>query len=201
MHIPDGVLPAPVLIAGMAVGGGLCGWSAWRLRDEEVPRVAVFTAAFFVASLIHFKVSITSVHLLFNGMVGVVLGRRCTLALFIGLMLQALLFGHGGLSVLGVNTCVFAIPSMICWGLYLMWRRWPLGSEFLVGAVCGALGVLLSALLFMGVILSLGESFKKVAEFALIAHLPIMLVEAIVTGFVLQFITRVQPMLLRREST
>ena len=53
----------------------------------------------------------------------------------------------------------------------------------------------------MAVILSLGESFKKVAEFALIAHLPIMLVEAIVTGFVLQFITRVQPMLLRREST
>ena len=45
-------------------------FAAWRIREDEIPRVALVTAAFFVASLIHVRVGPTSVHLLLNGLVG-----------------------------------------------------------------------------------------------------------------------------------
>ena len=84
--------------------------AAWRIRDEEMPRIAILTAAFFVSSLIHIRVGPTSIHLLLTGLVGVLLGRRAALAIAVGLLLQMLLIGHGGWSTLGVNTCVMTFP-------------------------------------------------------------------------------------------
>ena len=79
-----------------------------RVRDEEIPRIALMTAAFFIASLIHVSIGPTSVHLLLNGLLGVVIGRRAPLAVLIGIGLQFALFAHGGASTIGVNTCVMA---------------------------------------------------------------------------------------------
>ena len=83
-----------------------------RVRDEEIPRIALMTAAFFVASLIHVPVGPTSVHLLLNGLLGVIVGRRAPLAVLLGLTLQAVLLGHGGFTTIGVNTCVMALPAL-----------------------------------------------------------------------------------------
>ena len=55
VHIPDGVLSWPWLAGGFVLAGLLTLLAAWRIRDEEVPRVALLTAAFFVASSIHLK--------------------------------------------------------------------------------------------------------------------------------------------------
>src|SRR5262249_23244151 len=96
VHIADGVLRPPVLIAGLVVALLLAVIGAWRLRDEEVPRVALLTAAFFVASQMHVRAGPTSVHLLLNGLLGVILGWRAALAIPIGLFLQFELFSHGG---------------------------------------------------------------------------------------------------------
>src|SRR6476646_10225154 len=97
VHISDGVLRDPVWVGGWVTAVALVAVSAWRVREQEVPRIGVLSAAFFVASQIHLPLGAASVHLLLNGLVGVVLGRRGPLALAVGLLLQALLFGHGGL--------------------------------------------------------------------------------------------------------
>ncbi len=125
VHINDGVLNAPVLFAGLAVAAGLAVLGAWRLRDEEVPRVALLTAAFFLASQVHVRVGPTTVHLLLNGLVGVLLGWRATLAIPIGLLLQAVLFLHGGFLTLGVNSCVMGIPALAAGFLFGLLRRFP----------------------------------------------------------------------------
>src|SRR5437879_733623 len=91
VHIAGGVLSWPTLAAGFALIGLLALVAAWRIREDEVPRVALLTAAFFVASSIHIRLGPTSVHLLLNGLVGVILGRRAPLAILIGVTLQALL--------------------------------------------------------------------------------------------------------------
>src|SRR5205809_294545 len=106
VHISDGVLPPAWQAGGFALAVPLVAIGLWRLADEEIPRLALFTAAFFVASIIHLRVGPTSVHLLLNGLVGVVLGWRAGLAIGVGLLLQATLIGHGGFTALGVNTCV-----------------------------------------------------------------------------------------------
>jgi cobalt/nickel transport system permease protein len=112
VHISDGVLTWPWLAGGFLLAGLLVAASMIRVRDEEIPRIALMTAAFFVASLIHVPVGPTSVHLLLNGLLGVIVGRRAPLAVLLGLTLQAVIFGHGGFTTIGVNTCVVALPAL-----------------------------------------------------------------------------------------
>ena len=83
VHISDGILSTPWTAAGFAVMALLMIPACFRVRDEEIPRIALLTAAFFVASLIHIRVGPTSCHLLLNGLLGVILGRRAALAIFV----------------------------------------------------------------------------------------------------------------------
>src|SRR5438132_12896554 len=118
VHISDGVLTLPWLAGGFVLAALLLWLASRRLHDEEIPRIAILTAAFFVSSMIHIRVGPTSIHLLLTGLVGVLLGRRAPLAIFVGLMLQAFLIGHGGYYALGVNTCVMTVPALLCWLLF-----------------------------------------------------------------------------------
>jgi cobalt/nickel transport system permease protein len=125
VHISDGVLTAPWLAGGFGLAAVLALAGAWRIRDEEIPRVALLTAAFFVASLLHVPVGPSSAHLLLNGLVGVVLGWRAALAIPVGLFLQAALIGHGGFLALGVNSCIMVLPALLAWQLFALLRRVP----------------------------------------------------------------------------
>lgn len=140
VHISDGILTWPWLLGGFVLAGLLALLGAWRIREEEIAQVALLTAAFFVASLVHVRVPPTSVHLLLNGLVGVVLGRRAALALPVGLFLQAVLIGHGGFTTLGVNSCVLVVPALLAWQVFavlqrIAWVRQPWFRAGLV-AVC-----------------------------------------------------------------
>src|SRR5262245_34754774 len=135
VHIADGVLGWPWLLAGFLVAGGLALMASWRVREEEVPRIALLTAAFFVASSIHVKLGPTSVHLLLVGLVGVVLGRRAPLAILVGVTLQALLIPHGRLTTIGVNAAAEALPALAAAALFpllLAATRRPLPRALLV---------------------------------------------------------------------
>jgi cobalt/nickel transport system permease protein len=200
VHLSDGILPGPVLVAGFVTAAALARWGAAGLRDEETPRVAVFTAAFFCASLLHFRVPPTSVHLLFHGLLGVVLGRRALVALPIGLGLQAALLGHGGITTLGVNATMFGVAALAAAWVYRQMGGVSSSRQFLAGALAAAVAVLLSGMMLVGVLWSLGEGFRWVAHYALIAHLPVLAVEAVVTGFTIDFLRRVQPALLPGDA-
>ena len=73
MHISDGVLSAPVLTAGFAGTAVLAAVTMRKMEMEEVPKISVITSVFFISSLIHVPLGPTSVHLILNGLVGVVL--------------------------------------------------------------------------------------------------------------------------------
>jgi cobalt/nickel transport system permease protein len=125
VHISDGILTWPWLAGGFGLAAVLVFMGSRRVRDEEIARVALMTAAFFVASLIHIRVGPTSVHLLLTGLVGVVLGWRAALAIPVGLFLQAALLQHGGFTTLGVNSCVMVLPALLAWWLFGALRRVP----------------------------------------------------------------------------
>jgi ABC-type Co2+ transport system permease subunit len=125
VHLADGVLSWPWLGGGFAVAAVMAFLGSWRIRDEEIPHVAVLTAAFFVASQITVPVPPGSAHLLLNGLIGIVLGWRAALAIPIGLFLQAALFAHGGFTTLGVNSCVMALPAFLAWLMFVTLKRVP----------------------------------------------------------------------------
>jgi cobalt/nickel transport system permease protein len=125
IHLPDGVVAQRWWVGGFVGMALMLLIGAWRIRDEEIPLVAILTAVFFVAAQIHVPLPGSSAHLLLNGLVGVVLGRRAGLAIPLGLTLQMALFQHGGWTTLGVNSCVMGIPALLAWLTFAGLRRLP----------------------------------------------------------------------------
>ena len=113
MHLSEGVLHAPVLLANAVLAAGGVAIGLRKLEQERLPLTALFAAAFFVAGTIHVPVGIGSVHLILNGMAGLFLGWTVFPAFLIALLLQVLFFSFGGFAVLGVNLCIMAIPAVI----------------------------------------------------------------------------------------
>jgi cobalt/nickel transport system permease protein len=149
VHLAD-VLPMPWWAAGYGVAALLLFLNARNLSDAEIPRLALLSAVFFVASSIHLPAGPTSVHLLLNGLVGIVLGRRAVLAITVGLVLQAALIGHGGFYSLGVNICNMTLPAYLAAGLFQGLRcmpgvQKPLGRGLLVTGCVVMWGVSLLA--------------------------------------------------------
>ena len=118
MHIAEGVLSAPVLITGAVVAAGAVAYGLKKLDPRQVMMAAILGAAFFVASLIHIPVGPSSVHLLLNGLLGVLLGWSAVPVIFVGLLLQAILYGFGGLTVLGVNTATMGLGAVLSWYIF-----------------------------------------------------------------------------------
>lgn len=196
-HIPDGILSAPVLIAGGTVALAGIAWGLRRLDADDIPRTALVSAAFFVAALIHFPVGPTSVHLILNGLTGIVLGWAAFPAIAIALLLQAVLFGFGGIATLGVNIAVMAVPAVLCGVLFQGLRpRLSPRALTLTGGILGALGVLLAALFVAGALALSGREFLPAAKLTLLAHLPVMAIEAAVSAAAVAFLSRVRPELL-----
>ncbi len=147
-HIPDGVLSAPVLIAGAVATIAAVSFATRRLDYDRIPQAAVLAAAFFVASLVSVPVGASSVHLILNGLMGILLGWTAVPAILMALLLQAVFFGYGGLMVLGVNAFNIALPALLC-GLVLAPRLHNAQGKqvFVLGAIAGATGVALTGLL------------------------------------------------------
>ena len=53
MHISEGVLSGPVLISGIALAAAGTAIGLKILDYDRIPRAAILSASFFVASLIH----------------------------------------------------------------------------------------------------------------------------------------------------
>jgi cobalt/nickel transport system permease protein len=271
VHISDGVLSPGWVIGGFVLMALLMAPAMLNIRDEEIPRIALLTAAFFVASLIHVRLGPTSVHLLLNGLVGLILGWRAGLAIPVGLALQAMLLGHGGFYAIGVNSCVMTIPALLSGGMFSLLRRvaWLRHRWFRTGLVAvvlvswaglgifvvrllltnprqnwsnpdptlalqtmlyppvalailliGGIGALIerrvettpnmilgffigvtgvmTTLLLNAFVLIVGgaEDWKSIVVLVFLAHVPIAVLEGIVLGFTVSFLSRVKPDLL-----
>lgn len=196
MHISDGVLPISVAVGGYVVSAGLTALSARRTRSRDLPKVAVVTAAFFVASLIHVPFGPTSVHLLIPGLAGALLGPSAFLSIGLGLLLQSLLFQFGGITALGANALMMGVPAMICGSAFQTFKGIRRTRQMVVGGMVGALGTALAALILALLLVTGGEDFLGVAKIALVAHLPVILIEGVITAFTVGFLSRVKPELL-----
>jgi cobalt/nickel transport system permease protein len=199
MHISDGVLPISVIIGSGVVSLALAAWSVRRTDSEDLPKVAVVTASFFVTSLIHVPLGPTSVHLLIPGLVGVLLGPSSFLAILLGLLLQSLLFQFGGLTALGANALMMGVPALLCGLLFNRLRGSTQKQHVIVGGLAGGGGTLISAALLALLLFSGGEDFLGVAKLALVAHLPVFLVEGLISAFTISFLYRVKPELLNQR--
>lgn len=201
-HIPDGVLSAPVLIGGSVASAALLGIALRRLDYDRIPQVAVLASVFFVASLVHLPIGPTSVHPLLGGLMGLVLGWAAVPAILVALLLQAVFFGFGGLTVLGVNVFNMALPALLIAATLrpALHRAARPRAAFAIGAVAGGCAVLLTAALVCAALALSGPEFVPALGIILISYGPLALMEGAVTGAAVLFLRQTKPELLGIEE-
>ncbi|MBS1187150.1 MAG: cbiM [Burkholderiaceae bacterium] len=115
MHIPDGFLSPQTYLPAYAIAAGGWAWAAKglkaQLNETTVPRLAVLTALAYALGIIMVPIpGGTSGHALGVAILALVFGLRAAfIAYSIVLVLQALLFGAGGITALAVNALAMGL--------------------------------------------------------------------------------------------
>jgi len=202
MHIEEGMLAtSPTGLAILAGSAALAAaGTAFGLRKidyERVPKVAMLSAAFFVASLVHVPMGVTSVHLVLNGLMGLLLGWAAFPAILIALFMQAVFFPMGGLLSLGVNTLTMAAPAVtVGYLLNGMTRAKSDAVAVVAGFAAGAMGILLGLILWGAAMTAARAEFRTLTQAAVLANSGLAVIEGLVTASAVAFLRKVRPELL-----
>ena len=196
MHISEGILSGPVLISGGVLAAVGTGIGLKKLNYDQIAKAGMISAAFFVASLIHIPIGPPNAHLVLNGLAGILLGWAAFPAILVALILQVVFFQFGGITTLGVNTFNMALPAVIC---YLIFGRMiHKGTRAAAAAAfaCGFLSILFSGLLVGLSLIFTEENFLEVSGIIIAAHIPVMIIEGIITAICVTFLRKVRPEML-----
>lgn len=201
MHISEGVLSIPVLVTGAALTGIGTVIGLKKLDYDYIAQAGMFSALFFLASLVRLPVGPSSVHLILSGIIGLILGWSAFPVVLVALILQAVFFQFGGITTLGVNTFNIVFPALIC---HYLFRRWIISKSPRIGIIAffsGFLAVAGSSVMIAGSLLFTEKSFLETSSVIIISHAPLMVIEGVITSFCVLFLSRVQPHLLRYTSS
>lgn len=196
-HIPDGVLSFPVLAGGGLLAVGAVTLGLKKIGDEDIPRTAILSAGFFAISLFALPIGPSSVHLLLGGLMGLVLRLAIFPAVCVALLLQAVMFGFGGLTTLGINIINIALPGALIGSLIapMIQQATPARAALLAG-LASALCVALTGLMVAASLALSSADYMLSARVMMATYLPLMLIEGFVGGFCISFVKRVKPELL-----
>ncbi|MFW2604652.1 cobalt transporter CbiM [Aliarcobacter butzleri] len=199
MHISDGIISIEVATVSAVATLAFCVYSFKNLTNEKIALVASMSALFFVTSFIHIPFGVTQIHLMLMGFIGIFLGSVAFISIAIALILQALLLGFGGLSSLGANILVMALPAYL---VYLIFKLEILKklNEKVKFFLVGFLGVFISSLLLFTVLVFSKDEYLAVAYSIIAVNIPTMILEGIVTMFLLLYIKKSMPKLLKETS-
>lgn len=199
VHVSDGILANEVWIAGSVLTCIILVYTLSRVRVEEIPKISLVTSGLFIASLIHIPIGPASVHLILAGLAGVLLGIGAFPSVFIAVLLQALLFQHGGITTIGINTLNIGLPALASYGIFHIGVKYTRSKRrFAVfGGVAGGMAVVLAAVLTSVVLILTGEELWGLMVILLSAHIPVMIIESIVVGSVTTFLIKVKPEMLK----
>src|SRR5450631_3166936 len=225
MHIPDGYL-SPATCATLYTGSAPFWWVSLRrmkrgLNTHMVPLLSVFAAFSFIVMMFNLPLpGGTTGHAVGVGIAAIVLGPWASiLAISVALIIQALLFGDGGITAIGANCFNMAIlGSLSAYGVYRMLAgRAPIVSprRAMAGAIAGYVAINLSAL---AAAVELGIQpllYRDATGAALYAPYPLQIAipammaghltvagiaEMVLSGGVVAYLQRFEPGLLRAKE-
>ncbi len=145
MHLPDGLMDPLVALVGLleflafiSVASYL---GAKRLQDKQLPRVALLCAGIFVAQMLNFPIGGgTTGHLIGGALFAILAGPAlAVVGMTVVLIIQALMFGDGGITAFGLNALNMAVIAPLTgWGVYtllapLLGRNGMPGKNIAVG--------------------------------------------------------------------
>ncbi len=215
MHIPDFVLPVWLWVSGFVVMAVALGLSLLRLRSldrkKNIPLLGAISAAMIVVMSLP---EIFFYHINLSVVAGIVLGPALgfVAAFIVNLMLA--LLGHGGITVIGLNTILLGLEAVLGHAFFTLFRRvlpvfWRAAAATVVTLFCTTM--LLIAIVGASNVnpqsffhadehlFAAQEGPLAVTTFAvLVLSFGVVgwIIEATITGSVVKFISQVKPDLL-----
>ncbi len=211
MHIADGIMAPPVWVLGYIVAIPVLAYAIRRTRDDlgeaQIPLLGVLAAGIFVAQMLNFPIGGgTTGHLIGAALAAILLGPYAMILIItVVLIIQALLFGDGGVTALGLNVLNMAIVGGgTAYVIYYAFnRRGPnrhktrwYGSTFIAAWAAVVTGALACAV-------ELGASAAINPEYGIplwvavpamgITYIVIGIGEGVVTVLIVAFIAAVRP--------
>lgn len=119
LHLPDGVLPGWLILAGWIITAVILAFSLYRIRSTEIKRKIPLIGIISALMIVSMTLPIVPIayHLNLSVIAGIILGPAVAfISIFIVDIIIAM-FGHGGITVVGVNTVVVGAEAFI--GFYL----------------------------------------------------------------------------------
>mgnify|MGYP001765872367 CR=1 FL=1 len=218
MHIPDGYLGPQTYLPALGAMVPLWAWASAKLkknlRARRVPLVALCSAFCFVIMMFNVPVpGGTTGHAVGAVLTAVLVGPwAAVVAVSLALIVQALVFGDGGITAIGANCLTMAVimPLAGGWTFRLLSGRARVGSRvrWFAAAAAGYVGLnaaaLATALLFgiQPAIARDAAGLPLYCPFGLNVAVPVMMlehlllfgfVEAAVTGFAVAYLDRAEP--------
>ena len=198
VHISDGVLSPEIWISSLILTCILLFYTLSKIKIEDIPKISLVAAAVFAASLIHIPIGPSSVHLIFAGLAGILLGRGAFPAVFLAVLLQAVLFQHGGITTIGVNSLTIGIPALISYVIFknvIKKNSWK-NKYTLGGSLAGGTAIFL-AVFFTSIFLVItGEEFIGLTVLLIASHIPVIIIETFLVGGISGFLYKVKPEML-----
>jgi cobalt/nickel transport system permease protein len=225
IHIPDGILPVWLWVSGFLLMSVFLALSLFRLRTTDMKKKVPLLGAIAAVMIVAMSLEILPItyHLNLSVAAGILLGPSLGFmaAFIVNLMLA--LIGHGGITVVGLNTLLLGTEALLGHTLFYLFRKGL--PVFWSAALSTAISLFLASLLLIGIVGVAhvdAESFahrhedesgviEQTHEYhhepersALRTFAMIVLtlgsigwiIEGAITGAVIQFISRVKPELL-----
>jgi len=210
IHVPDGVLPVWLWSLGYLLLAFFLFISLRKVRGDE--KRGIYSAAMSAAMLVAMSIPLgVPYHINLTVLAGIILGPWWALISDFVTNFVLATFGHGGITIVGLNTIVTWIESLI--GLYIfkmLGRAFKQKSwRFAVSAgVSTFIALALSALLVIGIVAASrvnpsdevheNESITIFASITLPIALIGAVVEAIVTSLIVMYMRKIGTTIIKR---
>jgi len=200
MHIPDGYVDLPIALLFGALSVAVLSVATRRvdgkIPDARAPLLGVVAAGVFAAQMLNWPIpGGTSAHFVGGAFAAILLGPHLgALCVATVVAVQALVFGDGGLVVLGTNVFNMAIVEVYVG--YAVYRLVAPYGEFRAAFAAGWLGITAGALtagLQLGV--SSAFEYQLLTTLAImgVGHLLLGLIEGAITAVVYRYLARARP--------
>ncbi len=203
MHIPDGFIPYwqcaiyyIILIVGLYFASK---WARENLDEKRIPLLAVLAAGIFAIMSMNMPIPFgTSGHMVGGALVAIIFcaPEAAILVFTVVLLIQALVFGDGGITALGANVLNMAIIGG-CTGLYTFKAlKGTIGIYASAGV--GAWLATVVAALACAIEMAIAGTFPLTVGVASMVtyHIFIGIIEAVLTVIVIMALDKFRPDLL-----
>ncbi len=195
LHIPDGYLDLHIAAIFYIMSFLVIAYSLKKAEIDEsiVPKVGILASGIFAAQMLNWPIpGGTSAHFVGGGLAAIVLKPYlASIAMASVLIIQALIFGDGGLTTLGANIWNMAIVNVFL--AYAVFKAFK--NSFIGAFLAGWLGVTAAAI-FAGIEIGISSSFG----YSITTTVPVMGIWHAILGLIEGFITALAYMYISKHS-